>query len=190
MPHKTLPHSEDYHLLQQVSAGDEDAFKELYFRYHVLIYNYILRLIHEPSAAEDILQNVFWAVWQGSGKFRATASVKTWIFRIAHHQTISWLRSHKKKNQASENFDELLMPSDAPLPEDLILKKIESTRIRNALEQLSPNHRSVIELTFIYGFAYKEIAKIMDCPIGTVKSRMSYALRYLSAEIIKQDPSN
>jgi RNA polymerase sigma-70 factor (ECF subfamily) len=189
MPEASPTSPNEYQLLQRVSNGDEDAFKKLYNHHHISVYNYILRLIHEPVVAEDLLQDVFLAVWRGAKKFKGNASVKTWIFRIAHHQTISWLRKHKKANYV-ENIDNLTLQSHIPLPEDQILEKSEISKIVRALEKLSPNHRSVIELTFMYGFAYKEIAEVMDCPVGTVKSRMSYALRYLEAEIIRQESSS
>jgi RNA polymerase sigma-70 factor (ECF subfamily) len=75
--------------------------------------------------------------------------------------------------------------SASPGPEEVLIGKFETEQIVAALETLSANHRSAVELTFIHGFSYREIAEIMDCPVGTVKSRMSYALRYLAATLTR-----
>ncbi len=85
---------DDGRLLQRVGKGDQVAFEQLYGRYSGQVYNYLWRLVHEQSVAEELLQESFLAIWKGAGRFRSQASVKTWIFRIAHNQAVSWLRKH------------------------------------------------------------------------------------------------
>jgi len=75
--------------LRQVAAGDEVAFAELYDHYAPSVYNYLLRLVNESAVAEEILQEVFLAMWRGAHRFREEAKVKTWLLRIAHHQAVS-----------------------------------------------------------------------------------------------------
>jgi RNA polymerase sigma-70 factor (ECF subfamily) len=169
----------DRELIDRISLGDQAAFRELYSRHHAAIYNYILRLTHQVTTSEDLLQEVYLAIWQGAQKFRGTSSPKTWIFRIAHYQTVSWLRKQKKHRQTIDNLDAFELPSGDPSPEDDLIGKWQTKQLQHAIDSLSPKHRAVIELTFLHGFAYREIAEIMECPIGTVKSRMSYALQYL-----------
>ncbi len=173
--------STDHQLLRQVAAGDEQAFDELYQAYNVAVYNYILRLIHEPNVAEDLLQEVFLAAWQGAARFRQESKVKTWLLKIAHYQTVSWLRRH----HATSPFDDLVDAATDGQIEDHIVEAWEADRIWRALDQLSPKQRAVIELVFVQDLPYAEIAKILDCPIGTVKSRISYAMRNLTA-LLKQ----
>jgi RNA polymerase sigma-70 factor (ECF subfamily) len=168
----------DLELVKKIAIGDEDAFSQLYSRYNLPVYNFILRLILRKDAAEDVLQEVFLAVWQGSNRFQSRSAVKTWLFRIAYHKSISWLRKDQKRRQ-SVNVDELSIFSDKPSPESTLIEHWQEAQIKSAITQLSHNHRSVIELTFVHGFSYKQIATIMKCPVGTVKSRMNYALRYL-----------
>ena len=168
----------DLVLMKKIANGDEVAFSELYSRYNLPLYNFIIRIIFRKDAAEDVLQEVFLAVWQGSNRFQSKSTVKTWLFRIAYHKSISWLRKDKKLRQ-SLNIDELSIFSDKPTPESSMIEDWQEAQIKSAIAQLSHNHRSVIELTFVHGFSYKEIANIMKCPVGTVKSRMNYALRYL-----------
>lgn len=168
--------STDAKLLRQVAAGDEAAFTELYDLYAPPVYNYLLRLVNESAVAEEILQEVFLAMWQGAHRFREEAKVKTWLLRIAHHQAVSWLR---RARPAVWPDDELELVDHDPIEEHLA-HRWQIDQVRAALAQLSSNHRAVIELTFVQGLSYAEIAAVMNCPIGTVKSRMSYALRNLS----------
>ena len=165
----------DIELLRQVAAGDEAAFAELYDQYAPPVYNYLLRLVNEPHIAEEILQEVFLVMWQSAHRFREEARVKTWLLRIAHHQAVSWLR----RTRTTLWPDEELEAADDHIEEHLA-RTGQTEQIRMALAQLTPNHRAVIELTFVQGLSYAEIADVMNCPIGTVKSRMSYALRRLN----------
>jgi RNA polymerase sigma-70 factor (ECF subfamily) len=167
----------DLELLRQVAAGDEAAFAELYDQYAPPVFNYLLRLVNEPAVAEEILQEVFLVMWRSAHRFRAEAKVKTWLLRIAHHQAVSWLRRTRAVPWPS---DELDFGDDAHVEEHLA-QRWEIDQVRAALQRLSPNHRAVIELTFVQGLSYAEIAEVMSCPLGTVKSRMSYALRHLNA---------
>ncbi len=163
-------------LLRQVAAGDEAAFAELYDRFAPPVYNYLLRLVNEAAVAEEILQEVFLAAWQSAHRFREEARVKTWLLRIAHHQAVSWLR----RTRATLWIVDDLEAGDRELVEEDLARRGQIDQVRAALSQLTPNHRAVIELTFVQGLSYAEIADVMNCPIGTVKSRMSYALRHLN----------
>lgn len=178
----TAPLKSDVELLRQVASGDTGAFDELYVLYGAAVYNYLLRLVNEPPIAEDLLQEVFLAVWQGADRFRAEAKVKTWLLRIAHHKAVSWLRRHRPANPLDEASD---IAVDDHVDESLA-RAWQADRVRAALTELSPKHRAVIELAFVHDLPYTEIAKIVDCPVGTVKSRMSYALQHLTAVLSKQ----
>jgi RNA polymerase sigma-70 factor, ECF subfamily len=171
----------DFDLVRRVAAGDEAAFAELYDLYAPPVYNYLLRLVNESAVAEDILQEVFLALWRGARNFRAEAQVKTWLLRIAHHQAVSWLR---RKRAVLWSDDELDQEAAVSLEDDLT-GSWQIDQLRGALARLSPKHRAVIELTFVHGLSYLEIAQVMNCPIGTVKSRMSYALRHMN-ELLTQ----
>ena len=180
---RVIPGS-DHQLLQQVAGGDEQAFDELYQAYNAPIYNYILRLIHEPGVAEELLQEVFLAAWQGAARFRQEANVKTWLLHIAHNQTVSWLR----RVQQVSPLDELTNLADDGEPiEEQIVQTWQLDQVRAALDQISPKHRAVIELAFVHALSYAEIAEVLDCPLGTVKSRISYALRSLNGVLKRME---
>ncbi len=167
---------EDRQLLQAVARGDEVAFRALYERYQGPLFNYLLRLMREPAGAEDLLQEIFVAAWQGAGRFRGEAQVKTWLFRIAHNQAVSWLRRLRPVESLPP---ELEGERESWQPEEQSVQNWRAGQVWLALEKLSPAHRAVVELTYVHGFSYADIAEILDCPVGTVKSRMSYALRHL-----------
>jgi RNA polymerase sigma-70 factor (ECF subfamily) len=169
--------SADTELLRQVAAGDEAAFAELYDLYAPPVYNYLLRLVNEPAVAEEILQEVFLTMWQSAHRFREEAKVKTWLLRIAHHQAVTWLRRARAARWPNDDLE----ADDRDLIEEQLARSWQLEQVRAALAGLTPNHRAVIELTFVQGLSYMEIAEVMNCPIGTVKSRMSYALRHLNA---------
>jgi RNA polymerase sigma-70 factor (ECF subfamily) len=172
----------DIMLLRQIAEGSESAFVELYHRYHVLIFNFVLRLIHDPKEAEDLLQEIFLAVWQGARRYREEAQVKTWIYRIAHYKAISWIRKHKPVI----SFDDFTETGQDG-PEQEVFTSSQSDDLYKAINNLSVKHRAVLELAFVQGMAYGEIAKVIGCPIGTVKSRMSYALKALYGRLKRTD---
>ncbi len=169
---------EDLSLIERTATGDEAAFFQLYQRHHLPLFNYLLRLVQEAPVAEDLLQEAFLAVWRGAGKFRGQSKVKTWIFRIGHNQAVSWLRKLRPAEQ-----DPVFIPEEDPLPEAQAHETWRAEQVWRAMERLSSTHRAVVELAYMQSFSYPEIAQILDCPVGTVKSRMSYALRYLGAAL-------
>ena len=161
-------------LINLTAKGNQVAFIELYHRYYRGIYNFICRLIHDRIGAEDVLQEVFIAVWKGSMRFRAQSKVNTWIYRIAYNQSISWLRVHREL--AWPDYLEEMPVEDAVLRSDVL----ERQKLLQVLSQLSVKHRSVIELTFVQGMTYREIAETLHIPVGTVKSRMNYAVKMMA----------
>jgi RNA polymerase sigma-70 factor (ECF subfamily) len=168
----------DEDLVRLVARGHTPAFEQLYTLYASAIYNYLLRLIGEPTAAEEVLQDVFMVLWRNAHSFRAEAKVKTWLLRIAHHQAVSWLRRQRPTAWPHEEWP----ADDDPLDEHMA-QRWQIAQVRAAVSALSPKHRAVIELTFAHGLSYAEIAQVMGCPVGTVKSRMSYALRALAERL-------
>jgi len=182
-PLKEEQTSTDLDLIDAIADHDERSFDVLYHRYNVSLYNYILRLIHRPHVAEEILQEVFLAVWEGAGRFKGRAKVKTWLFRIAHYQAVSWLR---RKREVLTDDGEL---PDRPVPprtESQVIASWQTDTVRTALDKLSPEHRAVLELAFFHEMSYAEIAEVLECPVGTVKSRMSYARRNLTGHLKAQ----
>lgn len=197
----TGPPVDDRELVRRVARGDERAFGQLYHAHSLSLYNYVLRLVHDPAVAENLLQEVFVAVWQGASGFRGGAQARTWFFRIAHHQAVSWLR--RERSEISLDEADFAVERGAERGADRVAERdtldgasgsvigssdVESAawsawradQIRAVLDRLAPNHRAVIELVFFHELSYAEVAEVLDCPVGTVKSRMSWARRHLA----------
>lgn len=168
----------DSQIVQLIVEGYEDAFAELYHRYSRNIYNYMLRLVSNESAAEDLLQETFVAVWQGLENFKNESSVKTWLFRISHNKAMSWMRTHYR-NQEIEEDGQLDIQENPSIAGQTMLNW-RADMVQQAIGELSANHRAVIELFYFLGLSYAEISEIVKCPVGTVKSRMSHALKNLN----------
>ena len=179
MERATAP-TTDAELLKQIARGDEQAFEVLYGRHSTPLYNYLFRLTHHTTVAEDLLQEVFVVAWEKARSFRGDAQVKTWLFSIAHHQAISWLRREREILTADDDLLDQPVPSQG---ESRLIETWRAEQLGTALDKLSPDHRAVLELAYFYDMPHAEIAEIMDCPVGTVKSRLSHARRSLSIHL-------
>jgi RNA polymerase sigma-70 factor (ECF subfamily) len=168
--------SDDRVLIARVAVGDRLAFEELYHRYYQRLFGFLLRLTRRPPLVEELLQETLLAVWRSADRFAGRSAPSTWILGIAYHQAM------KALNRASEREPpaDLAFCAEEPPPPDLVYDRRERAgRIGRALAQLSAEQRSVVELTFVQGFTYPEIAEILDCPVNTVKTRMFHARRRL-----------
>jgi RNA polymerase sigma-70 factor (ECF subfamily) len=178
-------------LLTRIAQGDQEALKCLYAAYRSRLWSYLWRqLDRDTNWTEELVQDVLLAVWRSAGSYRGEAQVATWLFRIAHNLAANARRARARRIQPEplEDADDGQEQSDAGLshlPEDRILDRLALTE---ALDQLSPRHREVLHLAFYQGFAPSEIAGILSVPVGTVKSRLSYARRALQAQLAQTSP--
>lgn len=177
---------EDARLLERIAAGDDAAFEELYHRYHRRLMGYLLRILGRPGVVEEVLDDAMLAVWQGAHRFDGRSRASTWIFGITHHKALKAL--DKSRRDASRDAGEPPDPEVEPAAEhrqpDVAAARSELRRkLRSALDALSPVQRAVVELTFFYGYSYPEVAKIVGCPVGTVKTRMFHARRLLKERL-------
>lgn len=172
---KDLSLLQEKEIMARVSSGDEQALLFLYNNFSSPVFNYLLRILNDQPAAEDVLQETFIAVWKGANHFQGKSKIKTWVFKIAHHQAVNWLR--KKKNGIT--LDAIDKKRWQESTESTALQNSESRELVSALSKLSRKHRAVIELAFVQELSYAEIAEVLSCPVGTVKSRVSFALKYL-----------
>ncbi len=182
---------DDVALLKRIAHGDTQAFDAFYQHYNGLTYTYILRLVHDEQTAEDLLQETFLAIWQGAHRFGGHSQVKTWVLSIAHHQVVNWYRANHNHNNAEHYSDPEYLDQFADSQSGTQVGKgaFSTEEIQQALDQLSPDHRAVLELAFYYECSYAEIATIVGCPVGTVKSRLNAARRQLQALLAHLRPT-
>ena len=163
--------------LNLTAGGDRAAFERLFHAYEHRLYRYVLGLVRDPRTAEEVTGDVLLEVWKSARRFRGQSKVSTWIFGIAHHKAIDALRRFVPQHI---EIGELTQQPDAGRgPEETALASSDRRTISTALDQLTPEHRAVLELTFLNGYSQAEIAAIVHCPINTVKTRVFYAKQQL-----------
>jgi len=175
-----LPDSE---LLERIAGGDREAFKTLYGRYVRQVFSFTFKLTGDSKMTEEVANDVFFDVWKGAGGFQGRSAVSTWIFGIAHNKSMNALRKKTPDPVDPEEFVRVANPDAGA--EEIVERKDRSERIKKALNELSPDHRTVLELAFFEGMSYQEIAEVMGCPVNTVKTRMFYAREKLRETLAK-----
>ena len=169
--------------IQQIAAGDRDAFEKLYGEYQRRLFRYFLRLVSTTEVAEELTNDVLVEVWKKAGDFRGLSKVSTWIFGIAHYKAMNQYRG---KKPATLDIEAAANEADpGATPEESAAQVNLKEKIKRALHLLSSEHREVMELTFTNGLSYQEISDIMQCPVNTVKTRMFYAKKQLQ-EILEK----
>lgn len=164
-------------LMGKIAAEDMNAFESLYCLYHPRLTRFLQRMTRRPSLVEEILDDTMLVVWRKAHTYNPNAKVSTWIFGIAYRQALKALRQIDDAVETGAEQAELA-PAETG-PEGELQQHELRLRLDQALRGLSAEHRAVIELTYYLGYACREIAQIMDCPVDTVKTRMFYARRRL-----------
>lgn len=174
---------DDLALIKRIARHEEEALNILYARHGDKLYGYAVRIVGNPSLAEDILQESLLAIWQGAKRFRCEGSVLAWMFGVVHHKAMRVFRS--KPTTALD--EEMMDPTRLEAQVDERLSSQDRIRqLRAGLKTLSVEHRTVLELVFFQGMSLKEVARICDIPEGTVKSRLKYAKDSLKGAICRQ----
>jgi RNA polymerase sigma-70 factor (ECF subfamily) len=177
-PADTLP---DATLMERVVAGDEDAFAQLVARHEQALFNYLLRMTQEDALAADLMQETWLRVFQHAHRYDPTRTFATWLLRIAHHCCLDALRSRQRlARRAAQALPLAPQPSHRrDDPQASLLCQETLAAVRAAVQTLPEPHRAVFILRHYHGLSYAEISDIVQCSLGTVKSRLHYAVRHL-----------
>ncbi|MFH1009426.1 MAG: sigma-70 family RNA polymerase sigma factor [Candidatus Latescibacterota bacterium] len=168
----------DEELLQDTIKGDLRAFDIIVRRYRDRLLNFAFRYLGDATTAEDVVQETFLRAFRKKEEYRATARFSTWLFTVAGNLAKNELRRRKRWRFTSLGWNEdaeqhIEIPDDRPQPDTLAETEIATEAIQEAIESLPPSHRQAVILSDIQGLAYEEIAQIVGCPLGTVKSRIN-----------------
>jgi RNA polymerase sigma factor (sigma-70 family) len=172
------PASDERELLARVAGGDLQAFERMYRLYQPRLARFLTTLLRRPQLIEEVLDDTMMVVWQTADRFRGSSKPSTWIFAIAYR------KAHKARLRWPDPVED--PQSDSRVSEDpspdveLDHQRLHDSLMR-AMDQLSADHRAVVDLTYFHGMGYREIAEIVDCPVDTVKTRMFHARRRLKA---------
>lgn len=170
-----MPLSDDGLLLGRIQRGDEDAMAAIFDRYSKVIYSVALRVLRDPSAAEDVLQDIFMQVWRKPESFLPSrGSLGGWLAVIARNRSIDALR----RRRPADEVEEMTLASPFNLEEESV-RTLMMERARGVIVELPAEQRRVIEMAFFDGLTHTEIAELTGDPLGTVKTRIRAGLLVL-----------
>lgn len=164
-----LPDDGDQDLLARVAGGEVDAFERLYRRYYKRVFGFAARLTPRLEIAEEVVDDTMLTVWRKAGGFAGRSKPSTWIFGIAYRKALKASRRFPDEQMATDVGEADLRQTDGL--ESIVVRQ----QIAQALGRLPREQRAVVELTYLHGYTYTEIAEIAGCPVGTVKTRMRSA---------------
>ncbi len=187
-------HDSDQLLVEQAVAGDQRAFELLVLKYQRRIQRLIGRMVRDTDLVEDIAQETFIRAYRALHQFRGESQFYTWLYRIATNTAKKYLLQLKRDRvvfessfQLDEEGDETSRPKSEPTtsetPESILAAREVADAVNAVLEELPNELRQAITLREMEGLSYEEIAELMNCPIGTVRSRIFRAREAVSARV-------
>jgi RNA polymerase sigma-70 factor (ECF subfamily) len=180
----------DAELVQRVQAGDKGAFDVLVQKYQHKVVNLVGRFVSDHAECQDIAQDAFIKAYRAINSFRGDSQFYTWLYRIAANTAKNYLASRARKSPGytvdvddAEHFEGESGLKEYANPENLLLTEEIKATIFSAIERLPEDLKSAISLREMDGLSYEEIAQVMDCPIGTVRSRIFRARDVIDKEL-------
>jgi RNA polymerase sigma-70 factor, ECF subfamily len=178
-------------LVERVQNGDKQAFGLLVSKYQGRLARLLSRMIRDPAEVEDIAQETFIRAYRALPGFRNDSAFYTWLYRIGVNTAKNWLGSQGRKlsnastldAEDAESMDDGELLRDTDTPERLLMSRQIADTVNAAMEALPPDLREAITLREIEGLSYEEIGELMDCPIGTVRSRIFRAREAIAARL-------
>ncbi|QDX80411.1 RNA polymerase sigma factor RpoE [Denitratisoma sp. DHT3] len=181
----------DQALVERVQAGDKQAFGLLVAKYQRKLLRLVSRLVRDPGEAEDVTQEAFIKAYRALPNFRGDSAFYTWLYRIGVNTAKNWLASQGQRAKATaavdsdeaETYEGADLLRDVNTPERVLMSKQIAETVNRAMERLPDDLRTAISLREIDGMAYEEIAQVMNCPIGTIRSRIFRAREVIAKEL-------
>jgi RNA polymerase sigma-70 factor, ECF subfamily len=160
-------------LVRRVARGDTHAFESLYDRVAGTVYGVIRRVLRDPAQSEEVAQEVMVELWRTATRFdRERGSATTWIHTMAHRRAIDRVRA----TQSAHDRDERVGRREQVAPYDVVVDEVEARleqeQVRRCLEDLTELQRESVTLAYYVGYTYREVAEVLDAPLGTVKTRL------------------
>ncbi len=191
-PERQLEADSDMAIVHRVQAGDVAAFDRLILKYRERVYGIIYHMTSNREDAADLAQDTFIKAFQSIHRFGGQSSFFTWLYRIGVNSTLT----HLRKARLRSFFSLEPVNSDDPVSKEIIDALTDRTgadrdafvhelqeKLNDAMQKLSIKHRTVVTLFEIDGLSHQEIADVMDCSVGTVRSRLHYAKQLLQSEL-------
>ncbi|MCC6378857.1 MAG: RNA polymerase sigma factor RpoE [Burkholderiales bacterium] len=181
----------DQQLVERAQRGDKRAFELLVVKYQRKLGRLLSRMVRDPGEVEDVTQEAFIKAYRALPNFRGESAFYTWLYRIAINTAKNYLVALGRRaptstgfdHEEAETFEEAEALRDSATPEGELLGREIATTVNKAMEALPEDLRTAISLREIEGLSYEEIASVMNCPIGTVRSRIFRAREAIAAEL-------
>jgi RNA polymerase sigma-70 factor, ECF subfamily len=171
-------------LVVRVAAGDEDAFRTLYRSHSSAAYGLALRVTRDEHMAQDVLQEAFSDLWAHAGRFDPqTSSVRSWVTMLTHRRAVDRVRREQGDRDRVARWVTSTRERDHDSVAEVVELRAEHRRVRQAMEGLTRLQRESLELAFLGGLTHTEVAERLDVPLGTAKTRIRDALRFLRTEL-------
>jgi RNA polymerase sigma-70 factor (ECF subfamily) len=175
--------SEDAEFVSRILDGDITAFEALYHKYKRQLYQTALAITGDSGAAEEILQDSFVRAYAAIERVDASVSLAPWLHRIAVNLSYNWTNRHRRWPLDIDTWIDRLIAGPAASPEHAAEGSELRDVVLEAVASLGFKQRAVIVLFYLQGFSLSEIAYVLDCPVGTVKSRLHYACKALRQKL-------
>jgi RNA polymerase sigma factor (sigma-70 family) len=186
----TKPEPTDEQLISAICKGEEFAIEILYERYHRYVYSLAYRILSDPVASEDIVQDAFLSIWRKASSYQMqNGSVQSWVQAIVRHRAIDKIRAavHRDSQWTPlQDDNEQDPPSEQPDVWEQAWQSEQHRIIREVLDQIPTEQRMVIELAYFGGFTHAEISEQCHIPLGTVKGRMRLGLQKMKSLLAEQ----
>jgi RNA polymerase sigma-70 factor (ECF subfamily) len=186
---------DDEELVKRCAGGEREAFNDLVLKYQKKVFSVAYRFVGDPEEANDLAQEIFTAAYQNLKSFRGDSKFSTWLFQIATNRGKNRFKYLKRRgfftNKGSSETDDLgdqshrALPDQTANPEELLSGNQIRKAVIEAINELEPDHREIVILRDIEGLSYDEIARILDLPEGTTKSRLHRARMVVKEKLKK-----
>lgn len=173
---RAVRRAEDVAILARIVERDERAVEELYARYSGPLYSLAYQVTGAERYAQDVIQEVFVAVWREAGRFDpARGAVASWLFSLARHKAIDLVRREANIRKRTADVDLEFHEADDDVDRE-VWTRIQRDRVRQAIEELTPAQREALEMAFFQGLTHVEVSERLGIPLGTAKTRIRSAL--------------
>ena len=173
-------------LIQAVVAGDQMAMARLYDTTSALIYGLVLRILSDPSEAQDVTLEVYLQVWRQAAQYDPQrGTLLAWLGAIAHSRALDRRRMNRRHQQREEPLEMVAhVPEATPDPAEASVIRQQQHLVQEALQSLAPEQREAIELAYFAGLSHRAIATRLAQPLGTIKTRIRLGMQHLRARLV------
>lgn len=177
---------EEWQYLRDFQKGEHRAVEILVDEYYPALLNFLLRMGCPPGDVDDIIQETFIKAARGLYRYQHRHRFRIWLFKICHNSLRDYYKKASRRREIPQD-PETMPGAETGHPESIVIEKEQALRVQAALNRLPPKQRLAVVLRYYHGFSIKEIAQMVHCPVGTVKSRLNGALSNLKSFLQEGD---